>query len=229
MAATLHLLQTCPFCWKVRAMVDHLGIEADMVQINPMRTKKDLAFAGDWGKVPVWTEEDGTVVVDSTQIMLHLDKSRNEGRLHDASDERQQEWLAWVDLHFSKATVPLLYGSLGAALKTTLRVSRLERFGFFSRRLYAWAGFPVMWGFIARRRVKQDGRTPKALWHDLLSEFTGAFDGAPFFGGEEPNLVDLAAYGYVRSTSDYPQFQHLQDHQAGMMWFGAMRQRLERA
>ncbi len=229
MAARLHLLQTCPFCWKVRTMVDHLGLDVEMVQINPLRTKKDLAFAGDWGKVPVWTEEDGSVVVDSTQIMLHLDRTRNEGRLHDPSDQRQQEWLEWVDSHLSKATVPLLYGSLGAALKTTVRVSRMERFGFFSRRLYAWAGFPVMWGFIARRRVKRDGRTPKALWHDLLTEFTGAFDGAPYFGGETPNLVDLAAYGYMRSTADYPQFQQLRDHTEGMAWFTSMGKRLERA
>lgn len=229
MAARLHLLQTCPFCWKVRTMVDHLGLDVEMVQINPLRTKKDLAFAGDWGKVPVWTEEDGSVVVDSTPIMLHLDRTRNEGRLHDPSDQRQQEWLEWVDSHLSKATVPLLYGSLGAALKTTVRVSRMERFGFFSRRLYAWAGFPVMWGFIARRRVKRDGRTPKALWHDLLTEFTGAFDGAPYFGGETPNLVDLAAYGYIRSTADYPQFQQLRDHTEGMAWFTSMGKRLERA
>ena len=229
MAARLHLLQTCPFCWKVRTMVDHLSLDVEMVQINPLRTKKDLAFAGDWGKVPVWTEEDGSVVVDSTPIMLHLDRTRNEGRLHDPSDQRQQEWLEWVDSHLSKATVPLLYGSLGAALKTTVRVSRMERFGFFSRRLYAWAGFPVMWGFIARRRVKRDGRTPKALWHDLLTEFTGAFDGAPYFGGETPNLVDLAAYGYMRSTADYPQFQQLRDHTEGMAWFTSMGKRLERA
>jgi microsomal prostaglandin-E synthase 2 len=229
MAARLHLLQTCPFCWKVRTMIDHLGLDVEMVQINPLRTKKDLAFAGDWGKVPVWTEEDGSVVVDSTPIMLHLDRTRNEGRLHDPSDQRQQEWLEWVDSHLSKATVPLLYGSLGAALKTTVRVSRMERFGFFSRRLYAWAGFPVMWGFIARRRVKRDGRTPKALWHDLLTEFTGAFDGAPYFGGETPNLVDLAAYGYMRSTADYPQFQQLRDHTEGMAWFTSMGKRLERA
>ncbi len=229
MPAQLHLLQTCPFCWKVRTLVDHLNLEVEQVQINPMRTKKELAFAGDWGKVPVWTEANGEVVVDSTPIMIHLDKTRNNGLLYDASDERQTTWLKWVDTHLSKAIVPLLYGSLGSALKTTVRVSKLERFGFFSKRLYAWAGFPVMWGFIARKRVKRDGRTPKALWHDLLTEFTDAFEGAPFFGGAEPNMVDFAAYGYVRSTADYPQFAQVREHAAGMAWYDGLAARLNRA
>ena len=55
-----------------------------------------------------------------------------------------------------------------------------------------------MWGIIARKRVKKDGRTPKKLWHDLLGEFTDAFEGQPFFGGDHPDLVDFAAFGYMR-------------------------------
>ena len=122
----------------------------------------------------------------------------------------------------SKATIPILYGSLFSALKTTTRVSKLEKFGFISKRLYAWAGFPVMWGIIARSRVKKDGRTPKKLWHDLLTEFTGEFGGNQFFGGESPDLVDLAAFGYVRSISPYPQFSQIEDHENGMKWYRAL-------
>ena len=81
------------------------------------------------------------------------------------------------------------------------------------------AGFPIMWGIIARTRVKKDGRKPKQLWHDLLSEFTNEFNGSPFFGGEKPDLVDLAAFGYMRSISPFPQFSQLEDHENGMAWY----------
>jgi glutathione S-transferase len=142
-------------------------------------------------------------------------------------EERRDKWMEWVDLHMSKGTIPILYGSLGSALKTTTRVSKLENFGFFSKRLYAWAGFPVMWGLIAKKRVKKDGRTPKKLWHDLLSEFTEQFDGKTFFGGDSPDLVDLAAFGYVRSISPYPQFSQIEDHEAGMNWYHAVKSTLK--
>ena len=129
---------------------------------------------------------------------------------------------AWVDTHLSRATVPILYGSLGSALKTTTRISKIENFGFISKRLYAWAGFPIMWGIIARKRVKSDGRKPKQLWHDLLTEFTEAHDNKPFFGGDAPDLVDFAAFGYMRSISPYPQFNQLTDHANGMAWYRRM-------
>ena len=217
---TMHMLHTCPFCWKVRSIAEHIGLDYEKVQVNAMKTKKELKFAGGWGKVPVWTETNGEIVVDSTPIMQHIDSTYNEGRLWATKDEsRRDKWIEWVDTKLSKATIPILYGSLSSALKTTTRVSKLETFGFFSKRLYAWAGFPIMWGIIARTRVKKDGRKPKQLWHDLLTEFTDEFGEAPFFGGEDPDLVDLAAFGYMRSISPFPQFSQLEDHERGIAWY----------
>ena len=219
----LHLLYSCPFCWKVRGLIEHLNLDVDYVGVNGMKIRKEVAFAGDWGKVPVFTDENGAHHVDSTPLLFHLDATYNGGKLANIGDaERRATWMEWVDTRLSKATVPILYGSLGSALKTTTRISKLEKFGFFSKRLYAWAGFPIMWGIIARKRVKSDGRRPKQLWHDLLSEFTEAHNGEPFFGGKEPDLVDFAAFGYMRSISPFPQFSLLADHKAGMAWYQRM-------
>lgn len=204
-------------------MTDYLKIDVNQVQVNAMKTKKELAFAGDWGKVPVWTSEAGEVVVDSTPILKFIDKEHFDGKISARGDEEKNEqWLEWADTKLSKATVPILYGTLGSAFKTTIRVARLEKFGFISRRLYAWAGFPIMWGFIAKKRIKNDGRAPKKLWHDLLDEFTAEFENSTFFAGDEPGIVDFAAYGYMKSISPFPQFAQLTDHAEGMKWYNSM-------
>ena len=136
-------------------------MDIEYIPVNGMKIKKDVAFAGDWGKVPVFTDENGEHVVDSTPLLKHIDAAYNGGKMAAMGDaERQKQWLEWVDLHMSKATVPILYGSLGSALKTTTRISKIEKFGFFSKRLYAWAGFPIMWGIIARKRVKKTAESP---------------------------------------------------------------------
>ena len=125
------MLQTCPFSWKVRGLIEHLGLEVDEVQVNAMRTKKELSFTNGWNKVPVFTDNDGEVVVDSTPIMAYIDEKYNRGTLSkNHGQERYDSMLEHVDEAWKRATIPILYGSLGAALSTTRRVSKLEKFGF---------------------------------------------------------------------------------------------------
>ena len=83
-----------------------------------------------------------------------------------------------------------------------------------------------MWGIIAKKHVKKDGRKPKQLWHDLLSEFTESHNGEDFFGGVEPNLVDFSVFGYMRSISPFPQFNLLTDHKAGFEWYNRMEEKI---
>ena len=134
-AGNLHMLYTCPFCWKVRGLLEHLDIEHERIQVNPMKAKKTLPSAPEWKKVPVWVDSEDKVFVDSTPIMKHIDAVHNGGKLWETDDEaRRDQWMEWVDLHMSKATIPILYGSLFSALKTTTRVSKLN----FHKELELW-------------------------------------------------------------------------------------------
>ncbi len=223
----LMMLQSCPFCWKVRSLLENLKIDFTEDQLNPLRRKKSLKFAGDWGKVPIWRDSGDSFIIDSTPIMIHLDEKYNSSNLFDKDSERQKKWLKWIDEKLAKATIPILYGSLGSALSSTRTVSKLEKFGFFSRHLYAWTGFPIMWGIIAKTRVKKDGRKPKQLWHDLLDEFLEEFEGKPYFGGESPDIVDFAAFGIVRSISPFKQFKEIKSHNLGMKWYNSILSTLE--
>ena len=58
--------------------------------------------------------------------------------------------------------------------------------------------------------------------HDFKVYVPGITRIQPFFGGKTPDLVDFAAFGYVRSISPYPQFGQLTDHVNGMAWYDRM-------
>ncbi|MDP6856790.1 MAG: glutathione S-transferase family protein [Candidatus Thalassarchaeaceae archaeon] len=221
----LYMLNTCPFTWKVRALLDHLDLPHERIQVNPMKIKKSVAFAGDWGKTPVWKMSDGEVVVDSTPIMRRIDEVHNEGKLWgDVENERRDKWINWADTEIKNATIPILYGSIGSALSTTRSVAKHERFGLMTGRLYAWAGFPIMWGIIARKRAKNSGMKPQELWHHLLDEWINEVGNQPFFGGNEPDIVDLAVFGYMKSIELHNKaFRLIQEHADGMAWFNRMK------
>ena len=128
-----------------------------------MKIKK-VKFAGDWGKVPVFTDENGTHHVDSTPLLKHIDQSYNNGAMANQGDnERQEKWLIgpYEDV---KSNGSILYGTIGSALK---QLQYLEvKFGFFQS-VSMRGQFPCDVGYYSRR-VQKDGRTPKKLWHDLL-------------------------------------------------------------
>jgi glutathione S-transferase len=89
----LFILHTCPFSWKLRSLLQHIGLDYEEVQVNPLKIKKQLAFSDGWNKVPVWRDSDGTVLVDSTPMMKELDAKYNSGKLMESSDDaRRDEW-----------------------------------------------------------------------------------------------------------------------------------------
>ncbi len=224
-AGSLYMLNTCPFTWKVRALLDHLDLPHERVNVNPLKIKKSVSFAGDWGKTPVWKMSDGEVVVDSTPIMKRIDEVYNNGNLWKMEDKvRRDKWMEWADSKMKDATIPILYGSLGSALSTTRSVAKQERFGFFTGRIYAWLGFPIMWGIIAKKRTKKTGMEPSELWHHLLDEWTEEIGEKSFFGGDKPHLVDLAVFGYMQSIEIHSKaFRLIETHSKGMLWFNRMR------
>lgn len=216
----LHILHSCPFSWKVRSTLEHLQLPFDEVQVHPLKVKKQLneLTQDTWGKVPVLEDAHG-VHVDSTPIMKYLDRTYADSRLSNGTDpERHATWLEWVDEKFKDATIPILYGSLRRSGATSWRIARMERFSWFSSRLYAWSGFLIM-RLIAGRKMKADGRKPERLWHDLLDEWCDAIGEDPFLGGSTPSIADLAAFGYMRSISPFKQFRTLEAHDRGIAFY----------
>ncbi len=146
------MLYSCPFCWKVRSLLEHLNLDFEAVQINPMKSKK-LPSAPEWKKVPIWIDSNGKIHVDSTPIMKEIDTSLNDGKLWESDDEqRRDKWIEWVDLHMSKATIPILYGTLWSALKTTTRVSKLEKVWIFFKATLCLGRLP---NYVGNNRKKE--------------------------------------------------------------------------
>ena len=56
----------------------------------------------------------------------------------------------------------------------------------------------------------------------FIGEQNVTLNGKEFFGGDKPDIVDLAAFGIVRSISPIKQFKQIQSHELGMKWYNAI-------
>lgn len=69
----LYQYQTCPFCCKVRAYLDFLGLSYDVVEVNPV-SRQQIKFSK-WRKVPILIVKDGNneqQLNDSSMIISFL-------------------------------------------------------------------------------------------------------------------------------------------------------------
>jgi len=68
----LYQYQTCPYCSKVRAVLDYYGFSYEVVEVNPV-TRSQLKFTNGYRKVPVLTSSKcDEHLVESSQIVSVL-------------------------------------------------------------------------------------------------------------------------------------------------------------
>ena len=213
----LYQYDSCPFCNKARAYFDFAGIPYIVVEVNPL-LKSEVAWARDWGKVPI-AVVNGVRVVDSSAIIDYCEELLRRQQQGDAGtsvavtdggppplgsgSEEEARWRAWVDSTLVRLLSPNIYRSLPEAW---------EAFRYMTQRNFSPAaavlparvvGSLAMWGLSGRLKARYGitGDVRVALYA-ALDEWvdSGVGEGRPFLGGARPNLADAAVWGVLRSV-----------------------------
>lgn len=70
-AVTLFQYDVCPWCNKVKAVLDYNGIPYRAVEVNPLM-KSELKFSQGYKKVPILVTADGEQINDSNEIIRYI-------------------------------------------------------------------------------------------------------------------------------------------------------------
>lgn len=202
----LYQYATCPFCNKVRAVLDYLRVPYIIVEVNPL-TKSELKWSA-YGKVPL-AVVNGRVVTDSS-VIIDAVVGASLGR--DAlapSDAREAARRAWVDGVLVKHLTVNLYRSWGEAC-ATFDYLTARNFPPASKLAVKYVGAAAM-VLVARKRRAEllpPGADDRAALVAVLDEFIDAMAGTPFFGGASPSVADLSAFGVLRAVAGLPTHSH---------------------
>lgn len=77
---TMYYKPTCPFCRRVMAVTDRLGVEVEMKDVNDDTIAAELIEKGGKRQVPYLIDTDQAVeMYESDDIVAHLQKHYGEG------------------------------------------------------------------------------------------------------------------------------------------------------
>ena len=139
---TLYQFQSCPFCTKVRALLNFTKQAYEVVEVTPFGMK-ELDFT-DHKKVPVIKDIDSdgkeTIVVESATIIEYINK--NYAKLPISDDDK--EWTNWVDNTLVHYLPALIHPDFKTSRRNFKKIIQADQFGFFKGKMIRFAGALAM-------------------------------------------------------------------------------------
>lgn len=126
---TLYDADRCPYCARVRVVLDEKGVEWEAVAIDLADRPAWLYEKNPAGKVPV-LEEDGLVLPESSVIMEYLDERYPEPALLPADPAERAIARVWIELfekHFADHYYALRRGDEDARSRLESSLGGLDR------------------------------------------------------------------------------------------------------
>ncbi|MGC4064065.1 MAG: glutathione S-transferase family protein [Polyangiaceae bacterium] len=172
-----------PYARKVQMLLELLGIEHEVVEVNYVEREELATVTGGYIMVPVLIEDDGTVLVDSRHICERIVETRGHRLVPEPLEGPIWAYSDFVDgpledILFRIAS-PCVRDRWTTAFERGLYVFSKER-KFGTGCVDAWAR--------DRDELMSKGRR-------LLSPTLRTLERRPFLFGAEPTLADAALYG----------------------------------
>uniref|UniRef100_A0A7S0X380 Prostaglandin E synthase 2 n=1 Tax=Mantoniella antarctica TaxID=81844 RepID=A0A7S0X380_9CHLO len=224
-SVTLYQYDVCPFCNKVKAMLDFHGIPYDVVEVNPL-TKSEIKFS-EYKKVPVLVI-DGEQLNDSSHIIATLNEkmcgAEGKGMRKGAEAEKEVKWGEWVDTRFVHVVTPNIYRTMGEAWRSFDYITERGNFGFFTRYLVRVSGAVSMYLISQNVLKKRHGIVDEraALYACLEDWMDNAVGKGAFCGGNAPNTADIAVFGVLRAVKTFETFVDAMEHTNVGPWYKRM-------
>ncbi|MEK9865274.1 MAG: glutathione S-transferase N-terminal domain-containing protein [Euryarchaeota archaeon] len=218
---TMYCFETCPFCFKVKALLGSRGIAYSKVEVDP--TFKNQLKWSDWRKVPIFVDSDGTQVNDSNHILHYIDAKNGSLFPRAGEDPEQDRWMEFSNNVLGKSIVAVIYASYWTSVRALDYVTKVDRFSRTSRLVNKWLGAVIM-RMVGKSRAKMFDLPPRENLEFQLDKMSEGIRGG-FFGGEQPNGADYANFGILRSMQGLNGFDIVEGHPVISAWYGIMMQK----
>ncbi len=213
---TLYQFDSCPFCWKVKALLNYAKQPYEKVEVSPFGMK-ELDFT-DHKKVPVLKDGD-EIITESATIVEHVNKHYSKLPIR----EDAAKWTAWIDDTLVHYLPPIIHPNFRTSLKNFKTIMGNTKMGPIKRFMTKIAGSIVMPKVAKKMKAKYGIEDANAEFLVSIDKWvTSGLNGNPFFGGEQPDFIDCSMFGVLHSSHNLGVVSLASEHNPAFAeWYNA--------
>ena len=215
----------CPFCNKVKSLLDLYQVPYETVDVNPLTKQEVKAWSGGYRKVPISLFGDEQVndsPVIATRIMDELEAAGTISKT-DAARFRSPaalKWAEWSDKEFAVLLFPNITRNFGEAYEAFGYVHEVPHFSIVDKWSNQFVGAFAMWmaqGKIKKKYGIEDERA--AVYAALARWVDEAVGSKPFAGGASPDFADVCVFGCLNAIDRTTAFGEIMAETAVKPWY----------
>ena len=192
----LYQFDSCPFCWKVKALLNYAKQPYDVIEVSPFGMK-ELDFT-DHKKVPVLKDGD-KVITESANIVEHVNTHYSKLPVR----EDASKWSQWVDDTLVHYLPPMIHPNFKTSLKNFKIILGNTNMGAIKGFFIRLAGSIVMPKVAKKMKAKYGIEDASAEFLVAIDRFvSNGLKDQPFFGGNQPDLIDSSVFGVLHSSHE---------------------------
>ncbi|KAM3573204.1 hypothetical protein VYU27_004807 [Nannochloropsis oceanica] len=200
---TLYQYKICPFCCKVKAVLDYYKIPYETMDVNPL-TKAEIKFSADYRKVPIARIGD-EVVIDSSIIVGKIMDLLRAAHVAPAKEldaffaPEATRWAEWADMELAVLLFPNITRTFGESYQAFSYVKDVPHFSMLDKLTNQWIGATAMWAAQGKIKKKYNITDERAALFAALETWSSEVGNKPFLSGSTPNVGDLCVYACIRA------------------------------
>ena len=213
---TLYQFDSCPFCWKVKALLNYAKQDYETVEVTPFGMK-ELDFT-DHKKVPVLRDGD-KVITESASIVSYV----NDNYVNLPSSADAEKWVDWLDAKLVHYLPPLIHSSVGQSYKNFAVIMKNDQSGWLKKKLIRLAGALMMPKVAKKMKAKHNIENPATEFLAEIDHWVNdGLQGKAYFGGDKPDFIDCSVFGVLRSSDELGVIDMAKQHNAAFStWYNA--------
>ena len=198
----LYQYEICPFCHKIKALLDLHKIPYETIDVNPL-VKREIKPWSNYKKVPIMLL-DGEQVNDSPviaeRLLERMETPQTATALAAFRSPEALEWASWSDKELAVLLFPNITRTWSEAYEAFGYVQEVPHFSVVDKWSNQLVGAFAMWMAQGKIKKKYNIDDERAAVQEAIAHWLGAGVGdKPFAGGERPDFADVCVFGALKA------------------------------